>query len=306
MKTLVLSILAMASIAAMTSCSSENDIIDEVNPQGGNEKVEIKVSAGVSTIETKAPIQSGQATTVNILRKDGDGPYAGTPIGVEITDQTDNLFSSSPQYYNIDGTKNTFFFGYYPAIAPQNNIVTFEQDGKEDVLLSNVLDAGNKATPALNPSLTFDHQLSLIKFTFVQGGQYPADDEVTSIKIKGVELPASLDITTRNITWTTDKANSGITAFSNGTYSIAPNNGTSINEVDALMVEPGKKFTLEIVTKNNGTFDVQNIQIGGKTDQVTEKGKQYNITLTFSKKEVKASASIVSWGDVINGSGEVQ
>ena len=46
MKNLVVSMLAIASISVLSSCSNESDVIDEVT--GGNQdKVEIKVAAGV-------------------------------------------------------------------------------------------------------------------------------------------------------------------------------------------------------------------------------------------------------------------
>lgn len=70
MKNLVLSMLAIASISVLSSCSNESDVIDEVT--GGNQdKVEIKVAAGVLKAETKAPVDGTDPVEVSILRKDG-------------------------------------------------------------------------------------------------------------------------------------------------------------------------------------------------------------------------------------------
>ena len=82
MKSLALSMLAIASIAAMSSCSSENDPVDEVIA-GNQEKVEIKLSAGTIGVETKAPIINleGLANSdkkIGIYAIDGTG-WTATP-----------------------------------------------------------------------------------------------------------------------------------------------------------------------------------------------------------------------------------
>lgn len=124
-------------------------------------------------------------------------------------------------------------------------------DGKQDILLSNELDAGNRTTPATNPTLTFKHKLALIKFTFIKGDSYPADDQVTAVTLKGADVPASMDINTGNLTMA-NKATTGILAFENKTYTITANNTATIESEDALMVEHGKDIQLEITTKIMG------------------------------------------------------
>ena len=72
MKNLVVSMLAIASISVLSSCSNESDVIDEVT--GGNQdKVEIKLSAGV--ILTKTPIENGT---------DGNANYPTTTVPLQI------------------------------------------------------------------------------------------------------------------------------------------------------------------------------------------------------------------------------
>lgn len=306
MKSLVLSMLAIASMAAMSSCSSESDPVDEVINAGNQEKVEIKIAAGVLKAETKAPVDDSAPTTVSILRKDGNGAWdAVNPISVAISGTTDNIFSGDPQYYNTDGTTNTSFIGFYPGTISGSTVTFANTDGKQDVLLSNELDAGNRTTPATNPTLTFKHKLALIKFTFIKGDSYPTDDQVTAVTLKGADVPASMDINTGNFTMA-NKATTGILAFENKTYTITANNTATIESEDALMVEHGKDIQLEITTKNNGIFTVENVKIGTTDGQKTEAGKQYNIKLTFNKKSVSATASIESWGEAIEGSGTVE
>lgn len=302
MKSLALSMLAIASMAAMSSCSSENDPVDEVIA-GNQEKVEIKIAAGVLKVETKAPIGDNDPVDVSILRKDGEGAWNTTPIEISITESTNDLFKDNVQYYNANGDK-AVFFGFFPKGTIEGTSTTFDTpNGKTDVLLSNELDAGTRLAPTADASLTFSHQLALIKFTFIKGDTYDSNDQVTSVKLMGAELPSGIDITTKSLTWTTDKS-TGIEAFTNGTYAIATP-GTPIQDNDALMIQPDKKITLKITTKDNGTFTVENIKIGGE-DKNPEKGKQYNIKLTFNKKSVSAAATIEGWGDAIEGSGTVE
>ncbi|WP_456086682.1 fimbrillin family protein [Parabacteroides sp.] len=304
MKSLVLSMLAIASMAAMSSCSNENDPVDEVINAGNQEKVEIKIAAGVLKAETKAPIGDSDPVDVAILRKDGEGAWSTTPIEVSITKNTDDLFKNNVQYYNANGDK-AVFFGFFPKGTINETSTTFNApDGKTDVLLSNELDAGTRLAPTANASLTFSHQLALIKFTFIKGDTYDSSDEVTSVKLMGAELPSGIDLTTKSLTWTKDKSN-GIEAFTSGNYEIVATPGTTIGDNDALMIQPGKKISLEIITKDNGTFTVDNIKIAGE-DKNPEKGKQYNIKLTFNKKSVSAAASIEGWGELIEGSGTVE
>ena len=304
MKNLVVSMLAIASISVLSSCSNESDVIDEVT--GGNQdKVEIKVAAGVLKAETKAPVDGTDPVEVSILRKDGTDTWGSTPIKVNITANTNDLFSGSPQYYETDATKNAFFIGFYPGTASGTTVTFTDQDGKQDVLLSNELNAGNRTTPATSPTLTFKHKLSLIKFTFIKGASFPADDQVTSVTLKGADVPATMSLADGSFTWA-NKATAGISAFTSGTYNIVENNTTTINNEDALMIQPGEPITLDITTKNNGNFTVDNVKIGTTDGQVTEAGKQYNIKLTFSKKSVSATATIEGWGEAIDGSGTAE
>ena len=149
------------------------------------------------------------------------------------------------------------------------------------------------------------HKLSLIKFTFIKGASFPADDQVTSVTLKGADVPATMSLADGSFTWA-NKATAGISAFTSGTYNIVENNTTTINNEDALMIQPGEPITLDITTKNNGNFTVDNVKIGTTDGQVTEAGKQYNIKLTFSKKSVSATATIEGWGEAIDGSGTAE
>lgn len=302
MKTLVFSMLAMA---AMVSCTSESDpIID--GPDAA--KVEIKATAGILKVETKAPVTGNALTGVQILRKDGadaTGTWETTPIGVDIVNASTNIFASNPQYYMLNKAKNAYFIGFYPAGTVAENTVTFgTMTGKEDVLLSSLVEAGNKSAIKV-ATFDFQHKLTLLKFTFIQGTGYPAGDVVKSVTVKGAELPASINLSDGTITYTTSNATAGIPAFTSKSYNIIEGEGTGISDEDALMIEPDKDLSLEIVT-NNGTFTVGKIKIGDNEGNKTVPGSQYNVKLTFTATSINAIATIASWGTPLEGSGTVQ
>ena len=272
MKTLVLSMISIAAtVAAMTACTSEsgNDPINEIE-------------------------KGSEISTTN---------WGTTPIVVDIKDASTNIFETQKQYYKPTG-ENAYFIGFYPTgTVDGSGVVTFSgMTGKEDVLLSNELDAGARGLATSNSNLTFNHKLALIKFTFKQGTGYPNDDNVTSLTVKGAELPATMKLSDGSITYTTDKATAGISAFTEGTYAITTS-GSTTGDADALMIEPNKDITLDITT-NKGRFTVSKVKINGSDSERTVGGKQYNISITFNAAE--ANATINPWGSEIAGEGTTE
>ncbi|RHR37951.1 fimbrillin family protein [Parabacteroides sp. AF18-52] len=311
MKTLVLSMISIAAtVAAMTACTSEsgNDPINEIEKGS-----EINITANVlkAEVETKAAVTGNALEGVQILRKDAKTADAGTtnwettPIEVDIVDASTNIFNSQKQYYKPTG-ENAYFIGFYPkGSVDDSGVVTFTSiTGKEDVLLSNELNAGARGSATSDLKLTFSHKLALIKFTFKQGTGYPADDQVTSLTVKGAELPATMKLSDGTIAYTTDKAATGISAFAGGSYTIS-SSGSTTNDADALMIEPGKDITLDITT-SKGSFTVSKVKINGSDSEKTVEGKQYNISITFNAKEASANATINPWGDPISGEGTTE
>ncbi len=311
MKALVFNMLTIAvTFAAMTACTSEseNDPINEIEKGS-----EINITANVlkAEVETKAAVTGNALTGVQILRKDakpadvGTTNWGTTPIEVDIVDASSNIFNSQKQYYKPTG-ENAYFIGFYPAgTVDASGVVTFTSiTGKEDVLLSNELDAGARGSATASPELTFKHKLALIKFTFKQGTGYPDKDQVTSLTVKGAELPATMDLSDGSITYTTDKKTTGISAFTGGTYAITTS-GSTTSDADALMIEPGKDITLDITT-SKGSFTVSKVKINGSDSEITAAGAQYNISIIFNAAEANANATITPWGAEIAGEGTTE
>lgn len=311
MKTLVLSMISIAAtLAAMTACTSESEN-DPINVIEKGSEINITANVLKAEVETKAAVTGNALTGVQILRKDAQTAdvsttnWGTTPIKVNIVDASSNIFNSQKQYYKPTG-ENAYFIGFYPeGTVDASGIVSFTSiTGKEDVLLSNQLDAGARGSATSDNKLTFSHKLALIKFTFKQGANYPADDQVTSLTLKGAELPVTMKLSDGSITYTTDKATAGIPAFTGGTYAITTS-GSTTNDADALMIEPDKDITLDITT-NNGSFTVSKVKINGSDSEKTTAGAQYNISITFNAAEASANATINSWGDPIAGEGTTE
>lgn len=301
MKNLVLSMLAIASITAMNSCSSENDPINEV---AGGDKVEIKLNAGVIGIETKAPITSSGTFEPSIVGWNVATQPTTTTAPKWITTPTAAISGSASaakielkdkQYYEGDATLHSFIRGYYPTGTSANGSVTFTNTtGEEDVMMTEIVDAGTR-TNNTTAALVFSHKLSQLNFKVAKDATLPTGVTLTSITIKNAELPTGFDIVTGVITYTSsaDLTVPGISSQEIGTEASAGN---------AVMIKPlsSTDIKLDIVTSQGEFKDVPVTVEAVDTDG----GTSYTITLTFKQKEVATTASVTDWTQK-TGSGEV-
>lgn len=306
MKSLALSMLAIASMAAMSSCSSENDPVDEVIA-GNQEKVEIKLSAGVVGIETKAPIGTDDEFTPSIVGwNETTEPAAakttpawtttpnaairGNASGAAIT-------LTDKQYYDGNSEKHAYIRGYYPVGTLSNGVVTFTNTvGDQDVMMTSIEDAGTRSTSASTPTaLTFAHKLSQLNFKIQKDESLQGTVTLTSITVQNVKLPTGFDITTGTINYAdaTNLLVSGITSQTIGDIAAAGN---------PIMIEPLSSTTLKLdVVTSQGTFNDINVTVD---EANTNGGNSYTITLSFKQKEVTTTATVTPWNEK-TGSGDV-
>lgn len=321
MKSLVLSMLAIASISVLSSCSSESDVIDEVI--GGNQdKVEIKLNAGVIGVETKTQItpESDITTftnqTVPLFRVDGAGSADWSAVG-EAVDATINgstvKLGSSHKYYKDD--QNAYFIGYYSTITATkaSNVLTFKGvDGTKDIVCTNETDAGTKASTGDNAQLTFNHIVSKVSIK-VKGTEAAkkAFGKITKITLE--QIPTSIDVTL-------------------GSSLIIAANSTDAKKTDIILYESAEGQEITGVENNIGVTPI--IFNGGSTPYASstnplkikvftvnysagldidvtditaglELGKTHTITLTF-KDQIGVTSTITGWEASNNsGTGEV-
>lgn len=301
MKNLVLSMLAMASISVLSSCSSENDVIDEVT---GGDQVEIKLNAGTIDVETKAPI-----TSLNDLVSKKIGIYAidgaiwtTTPRINNQSSETANdgtiTFDGSKKYY-YPSTGDVNFYAYYPYNASVTGptegdapSVEFTITGQEDYMYATSVSGNKDAAPTT--ALTFNHVLTQIQFK-VKAGTIPNDVTLTSIKVTGANDKCSMNIANGTLgTWSSSGA--AIDASVTGTPTI----GEETNVGSPIMLQPEQtEFTIEVVT-SMGTYSGIKISPTGDDSKFVA-GKAYNVLLTFNATEIAVKTDVTAW--TLNGSG---
>lgn len=299
MKTLVFSMLAMA---AMVSCTSESDPIEEID---NGQPVEIKMTAGVITVETtKAAIANDGTFTPKIVGwESAETPttasapkWTSVPTNAISGSASDVSIELTPKaFYNPDATKNTYIRGYYPEGTPSNGVVSLSNTtGSEDIIMTDLVDAGNK-TSTTPTGLTFAHKLSQLNFKVVADEGFGSDITLTSIKVKSVALPTGFDLITGTITYGT-AADLSVPDISNPTIATEALVGS------AIMVKPILSTTLILdIETSAGTFPGVSTTLS-KID--TNGGTSYTITLTFKQKEITTTASVTPWASE-TGAGDV-
>lgn len=321
MKTFVLSMISIAAtVAAMTACTSESDEINGViNPK--DEKVEIKLNAGVSSISTKAAIESNEAgnptsnvENVFLYKQEGKAEPTwssvtlGNAIGVTINSNGTIDFGSNPQYYPIDGS-NVYFIGYRTgnttAETPTDNKISVTITGNEDVLYASSFDAGTRASTTTGTKMTFKHLLTQIKFTLQKDANVTGDISVTSIKIikasdAGLKNTFNMSLADGTLSdWSGTLSDISVTNIPTGNLTT-----TASSSTDGVMLEPEiSSITIEVASTSfpDGKLTTN---ITGVSSGKFEAGTSYTIALTVKDKSVSGSASIEKWNEA-NGSGEL-
>lgn len=308
MKNLVLSMLAIASITAMNSCSSESDPINEVT---GGDNVEIKLNAGTIGIETKAPIKdltNLSAGKIGIYAID-DNTWTASPRINNQSSATDGLgaitFDDSKKYY-YPSTGSVNFYAYYPysesitasgeGTAPS---LGFTITGEEDLMYATSV-SGDKNTPPTD-ELNFNHVLTQIQFN-VKAGTIPAGIKLLSIKVIDVNDKGVMDITTGTLSgWGKSTADVTIDAKVTGSPVI---DNTAADAGSPIMLQPGQaNFKIEVVTDMGTYTDIEIKPEGGDAGFLA--GKAYDVLLTFNATEIAVKAAVTPWAEG-TGSGAVQ
>lgn len=327
MKNLLLGMLAMA---AMVSCSSENDPIDDVTG-GKQDKVEIKLNAGVGTITTKAPIVPGFTNdlTVYFFKPEdaADAQSADWATGSVLTATLAHSdkkisFGKNPQYYNTNGNLS-FLAGCYidDATTETSTIATdlstgtlkLNIDGTQDIMAT---DGQSGSKVAAFGSFTFNHQLAQLEF--VVAPKNVADVEiiktlfgkVTKIEVKNQVKALELKLQSGNPTlgkqtgakedevFTVTAADGGIDIGENAML------GQALIYPEATLGQTANLINLVVYTANGPAAGYAVTAQIGDGNQTLTKSTKYTITLNFSKSEVSAEGSVGTWGTGSAGSAD--
>lgn len=303
MKNLVFSMLAMA---AMVSCTSESDPIDEVD---NGQPVEIKMSAGL--VQTKAAIESNgsnQPTSdLNIffIRAE-DGATANwanlsSSITAKITKEQNNITDINPvQYYNTDAALSTYLIGYYPLATIAADQLEWTINGTQDIIIAPVQSATKIKKDAL--AFAFAHKLTQLQFKVGAAKGFSGAGNLEHIKIKGAKTKAVFTPSTELFAFSPDETGDLSTESPTTTAIPQFTGNTPENPISGgnIMVEAGTadtNFTIELKT-STGTYT-------GEITVAALAGKAYEVTLTVNQQSITGSATLAKWEVITGGAGEV-
>lgn len=304
MKTLVLSMISIAAtVAAMTACTSESDGIDNIAQDA---KVEIKASAGIGSITTKAAVIPGQELTdIAFVRADGEADPTWTSANVTSIDgkieaSTGKITFTPAQYYPTTG--NAYFVGYYPKAKGtlESGAVTYTNlTGQEDIMYATKM-SGAKADAATPLSTSFAHKLTQIKFKVIAKDATAAAvwGDITSIQLVKQSNEATLNISDGEVKFT-EKKDQPFKIFS-GEQSLS----TSLSdEIGYVLAEATLTGGYEIEIKTTMLPDGTIIKLDNVTGTAST---SYITTITFSGTNVDAKGTIGAWTENNDGTGEVK
>lgn len=283
-------IAACVAAAAITSCTEDRDLDNK-----GNDPVEIKLNAGVSGMTTKAPVNTNDPITAGFAATLTDGNYTtnawNTTASFTASTTASTAFSfTTKQYYPVTGIP-IYIKGFYPAGSVSGNTVTFTGTaGTNDVMITSQA-SGTKLT-ASPLAFTFKHLLSQLQFNFVAGTGYDATGKtVTSVVIKSQKTPLTLNLNDSTMTY-----NTGNVTIS-GNYGIS---GGGTLATDYPMVKSGEATVLSVTTSDGTTYPDATVSL------TTLTGSAHLITLTFTPKEITATAIVTAWATGGTGSSSLQ
>lgn len=315
MKKLMSSMLAIAAMASMISCSTEDILDEKTSGTDNNGLVPIKMTAEIGGLTTKAAIgQEGDGKLTNpldvfFLRSDGanaDWTALKAPLNATI-DKQGNIEFKPTQYYPQDATINTFLIGYYPEATTTNNKLAWVIDGKKDIIISDVKQ-GNKQTaldalaaPGADANadalaFSFDHKLTQFKFKVkIPTAETPSGEKLESITVNNLKTNVEYDFTTNKLLFTTGDVTSLQTEDPVKTTAIS---STTPVDGGTLLVEASgeKDFDVEVKTTiQNGDGTTTTKTYAGTVKIGAVENTAYDVTLTIAQKEVKGTASIGIW-----------
>lgn len=287
-------IIAMTA-ALFVGCSSEDE---QTCKPPSEAPVEIKVNAGIFDIKTRAPVNTGSSVTAKFVASATTGDYSSNLWSATGTFNASTTASAPfsftpPQYYPTNGS-TVYIKGYYPLGTLSGNTATFtETDGSNDVMITSEVSGSKSTNGALG--FTFGHLLTQLQFTFKAGAGFPTTGKtVTSITVKNQQTPASLNINDGTVTYNPVGSGFALT----GSYAISADPGTTATVYP--MVKSGTTTVVLGIIADGVTYPDVTVTL------TTETGKAHNITLTFTPKEITATAIVTAWITGGTGSSTVQ
>lgn len=336
-------ILSMAALALiMASCSSEDD---NVVINNGNLPQEINIYQSVQGLPSKAAIAAGSTVKAMILTNDGDNKFESFIPRSTNTLNSDKEFAnttdranatvgtftanagtgqaitlSTKLYYSTEKDTKVYVKGIAPNGDIENATVKFSQDGLQDVMYAEPVDAGSENSHETSPVLDFAHQTTQLKFAAkitrvqdgVKGGEWgKAAVSIQSIQIHDAELPLSMKIADGTVNWAAPMSH-----FSVPMSNTSPlNNEVAADVSQPVMMKNGTNITIDVtirVGNDDKTFTRLPVMNDEKTFLTTEIGKSHLVTLNISEpteasgvSPIEPTATVQEWKSGAAGSVDI-
>lgn len=293
---------------ALTGCS-QNEDANNGNP------LEIRLGAGLQVTggSTRAAINTGSKFKAGIAGWESTTApvdYASTAATwstkstITAAETAGAIVLDEAKFYSGNASTVTYMKAWYPTGDLQNGIVTFSgndftTNGTTDVMLAGEINGSSTDNGLKN--FKFEHKLTQLKFVILGDAGFQGD-ALTSIAIKGAELPTGLNLATNMVTYAT------------AADLLVPETASQIITDKAattglpVMIKPIKSqtFKIDVVTTDGTTPSTFNDIIVTIDDDVELlAGKAYTITLSFGSAGINASASVTPWTEG-TGSGTIK
>lgn len=309
MKNLVLSMLAIASITAMNSCSSESDPINEVD--NGKDPIAITFGQNIE-IYTKAPFE-GTALATDSKIGLWAVEYTGNSVWA-VTNKCDNKqlnvtasgleFEGENVYYSKDPNMKYDFYAYTPLAEAANDLTANAAAAGQAPTIGIILDATSEkqvdlmyATPLIGEkakaeakSLVFNHALAQVKFTIHKD----ANASLNSLTAISVETLSTSTMNIANGTFTAATTNLTMTPLtaSDNPVTIGSDENNKTPAGDAIMVFPETNIIKKVIFTIDGNdypFTPENVTF--------TKGKITTIDVKVTATGLSFTQSVTPWGD---------
>lgn len=318
--------ISLISLAMLYSCSDNESSLLEKGLSN-----DIKVHATVEKMTVvKSVISSDNVNGVNFLRVDqatnsvapSDFGSATTPLTGNMVNGNINFLGTTPEYQH--NNYYAYMVAYWPAGTMANKNITWDIDGKTDILLSNVWCAGNYTNPIEN-GMVFEHQLSRLQVICkAQAGvalEAVQDTwgQITSIEIVGVKPQLQLNTTNEAVISTGNAQNAALlqsdynTAFE--PIAIPASGNTTINAatMQAPIALSNEYYSLQLLVKTTKKPEGVTINVALKSNTDTkimsfDAGKINTVTLTFKSTDKVievSSTTITPWTEGYIASNDV-
>lgn len=321
--------LFLSLLAISASCSKE---MQEGSGQSGDGVIRLFTGIedpGTKAVATQATGVTGAAfRLIHAATEPADFSTAASLTGDIAATSGAVTFASTPNYDMVND-HNAWLIGYYPAGTVSSNAVTWDVDGKTDILRTeSVWDAGKYSAPRTS-GMIFNHQLSQVEVVCeaVDGAMITAVrsawGKIKSISFVNAPAQMTFDYAALSVANGSTKANIAFFADYDGTAFQAteiPENGNTAVNARAMLApvtkaSDSKSFELEIVTEgpsSSADDDIKSVvavKIGAGNAEDMAKGKTHKVTLTFQVDDKKIAANettISEWVSGAEGSGSVE